>query len=338
MQNQYRKIRPLISFIILQHYTQDHLLLRCLNSVACQSSDDFECVVVSDTPCGIIPANPHIRWFDVEPQTPGSGRNIGIRNAYGEYIVFIDSDDFVELTFVEHFAKIVNSYDHPEAILFGHSTGLQSCDNPHINPSKNCVTLDSNGAKKFALSLVGLSQTDALNGIDPGVCWGKGFKNLGERTPLFPAPFMLGEDVSFCLRYFYEKTDKLVLVHDWRPYHHIANTTSVTATSTTSKVDVLNGFAVETLGFFEQHKENDPDILLAKRHFGSLLLDTFLLMCQERKHHSWEYADRLAAIHRYFPRKAAIRKIVWTSKLGFKKRLFSALLQIRAERLAALFI
>lgn len=90
--------------IIIPVYNVEKYLDQCLESVVNQSNPDFECILVNDGSTdnsGNIcdkwaNADNRFRVIHQENQGVSSARNKGLENAKGEFIVFIDSDDWVE--------------------------------------------------------------------------------------------------------------------------------------------------------------------------------------------------------------------------------------------------
>lgn len=90
--------------IIIPYYNRPEKLRRCIDSLLRQTHQNFEILVIDD--CSIIPlvlnTDPRIKIYR-NSQNLGSGisRNIGLDNANGKYIAFLDSDDFWDPKFLE---------------------------------------------------------------------------------------------------------------------------------------------------------------------------------------------------------------------------------------------
>lgn len=95
--------------IIIPVYNVESYLTRCLDSVFAQTFKDFEVITVND---GSIDksadilnqyALTHSNMLVINKENGGlsSARNVGIAHCNGEYISFIDSDDFVEDKMIE---------------------------------------------------------------------------------------------------------------------------------------------------------------------------------------------------------------------------------------------
>jgi glycosyltransferase involved in cell wall biosynthesis len=88
---------PLFS-VIIPTYNRAELLCQSLNSVFAQTFTDFEVIVVDDgstdnTATSIKYYPNHVHFLRQANKGPGAARNLGIQNAQGEYVAFIDSDD-----------------------------------------------------------------------------------------------------------------------------------------------------------------------------------------------------------------------------------------------------
>ena len=99
--------------VIVPVYNSERYIDTCLQSLVGQTMDDIEVILVDDH--GTDDSMEKVRSFVSEycgrksfilAQTPensgpGVARNVGIELAKGEYVVFVDSDDYVEPTFCE---------------------------------------------------------------------------------------------------------------------------------------------------------------------------------------------------------------------------------------------
>lgn len=101
---------PKIS-VIIPVYNAESTLRRCVDSVLAQSFTDFECLLINDGSqdrsgeiCDEYAAkDSRIRVFHKENGGVSSARNLGLDNATGEWIAFVDSDDWVGEKYLESF-------------------------------------------------------------------------------------------------------------------------------------------------------------------------------------------------------------------------------------------
>jgi len=113
---------PTLSFVV-PVYNVENQLMRCLDSLLAQSFSDFEIVAVND---GSTDRSPEIleeyasrfpdclRIFHKVNGGLSDARNYGLERARGEYVSFVDSDDFVRQDFAE---KVVQKMQSEQADL-----------------------------------------------------------------------------------------------------------------------------------------------------------------------------------------------------------------------------
>lgn len=99
---------PQIS-VIVPVYNVGLYLSQCLDSILGQSLEDFEVLCINDGStdnCGAIltdyaAKDSRVKVFTQENRGLSSARNVGLQHAEGEYIAFVDSDDFVHPEFLK---------------------------------------------------------------------------------------------------------------------------------------------------------------------------------------------------------------------------------------------
>lgn len=97
-----------VSVIVISYNIQD-CIAQCLDSLNNQTYKEFEVIVVDDGSCdntmNIIKEykklNKNIKLIQKDNGGPSSARNVGLRNSNGEYILFIDGDDWIEPDTIE---------------------------------------------------------------------------------------------------------------------------------------------------------------------------------------------------------------------------------------------
>ncbi len=90
-------IMPFFS-IVIPTFNRGELLREALHSVFAQEFTDYEAIVVDDGSTEDIEAVTRefagrVKYLRQENRGPGAARNLGIANAVGEYIAFLDCDD-----------------------------------------------------------------------------------------------------------------------------------------------------------------------------------------------------------------------------------------------------
>ncbi|MBC1779166.1 glycosyltransferase [Listeria booriae] len=104
--------------VIVPVYNVADYLEECLNSLLSQTFQDFEIIVVddgstdgsSDILAVYSQLIPNLRLFRQANAGLSAARNLGLQHAIGEYIYFLDSDDFLELDTFEKCFQLAESY------------------------------------------------------------------------------------------------------------------------------------------------------------------------------------------------------------------------------------
>ena len=110
---------PIIS-IVVPLYNAGLYIEKCLDSIFAQTLKDIDCIVVDDgsTDNGLnlcldySKREERLRVFHIENSGVCKARNVGIREARGKWISFIDSDDFIDPDYLESFM----SFLHPNTL------------------------------------------------------------------------------------------------------------------------------------------------------------------------------------------------------------------------------
>src|SRR4051812_6017095 len=86
--------------VVVPTYNRLYLLSRALETVCAQTHADFEIIIVDDGSTdgtrewlASHGAPVPVRVLEQSNRGPGAARNLGIREARGDYIAFLDSDD-----------------------------------------------------------------------------------------------------------------------------------------------------------------------------------------------------------------------------------------------------
>ena len=140
--------------IIIPHYNTPDLLIRCLKSIP--QREDIQIIVVDDYSNkntidrinGMKQKFPQVTFLYSEKNGgAGAARNIGLKHAYGKWVLFADADDY----FLNEAFPIFDSHlnDEKDAILFGNKS-VSSKDK--INTRGNFINDNINYYKKNLIS------------------------------------------------------------------------------------------------------------------------------------------------------------------------------------------
>lgn len=125
-----RVINPLIS-VIVPVYNVEQYIHRCIDSIVNQTYSNIEIVLVDDASpdcCGEIcddyaKLNNKITVIHKQNGGLASARNAGVHVAKGDYICFVDSDDWIEKDTLEYCVNLVNAEkDTVDIVQYGVAT------------------------------------------------------------------------------------------------------------------------------------------------------------------------------------------------------------------------
>ncbi len=105
--------------IIIPCYNLENLIVRCIDSIVKQTYQNLEIIVVDDGSKDgsfdriqeVARRDPRIVAVSQENRGPSAARNHGIELSTGKYLMFVDGDDYVADTYVQHFMEAADGCD-----------------------------------------------------------------------------------------------------------------------------------------------------------------------------------------------------------------------------------
>lgn len=104
---------PLVS-VIIPVYNVELYIEECLNTIVKQSYRELQIIVVDDgsTDTSNLKVKPYlldnrIQFIEQANKGLSGARNTGLEAAVGKYVLFVDSDDYLELTTIEKLVKLM---------------------------------------------------------------------------------------------------------------------------------------------------------------------------------------------------------------------------------------
>lgn len=120
MPNNFSHADYLIS-IIVPVFNVDRFIDECMRSLCAQSDSQIEIVAVDDGSTDdssqilarFARSDPRVRIYRQENRGLGAARNVGLRLARGDFVTFVDSDDYVSSDYVEKLraCQVLENYD-----------------------------------------------------------------------------------------------------------------------------------------------------------------------------------------------------------------------------------
>lgn len=223
--------KQLIS-IIVPIYNAEKYIQRCIDSILSQTYKDLQIILINDgsTDNTLTILNEYVQYdsriqiINKENTGVSETRNIGIEMSEGEYIGFVDADDYIE---PEMYEKLYNSIEMTGADVAccGYYQDFQAYKY-EITVDDSLIIKDTNYYEINGIDNI-LGQyfrQDIRSGIGDGN-WNKLFrKDIISNTRYDNIHYC--EDVDFQVRIF-EKCAKIVCINDLL-YHYVDNSLSAT--------------------------------------------------------------------------------------------------------------
>ena len=173
--------------VIVPVYNTEKYLKNCIDSLLKQNFEDYEIIVINDLSPGnaeeIIKSYNDKKIVYIKNKTNkgiGYNRNLGVKEAKGEYVCFIDSDDYVKEDFI---SKMYN---------YSKENNLDLCVCDYVNVDEKGNTLE-----EFNLSNFGITNYEENNKILCEI-------NLGPCNKLFKKDMLIKNKIKFSEKLKYE--------------------------------------------------------------------------------------------------------------------------------------
>lgn len=222
--------------IIIPIYNAEKTLCRCLDSLLLQLNSDTEVLLINDGSTDLsgqickeyVQKNTFFRYFEQQNSGVSTARNKGLDNAIGDYVLFVDSDDYVESTYFDAIKACVTR-ENPDLLIFCAVFPNRNQYNRMVYYDQSYDGLDT--IKQYA----DLSKKQQMFAL-----WNKVFvRQIIENNNIRFAPnSSIGEDGAFIFKYILH-TNKLTSISNALYYVDESNTGSLSRKKRDDLCDVL---------------------------------------------------------------------------------------------------
>lgn len=243
--------------IIIPIYNSEKYLRRCIDSVLWQTYLNWELLLVNDGSkdaslkiCMEYAAkDSRIKLISKLNGGVSSARNKGIHLAQGEFICFIDSDDYIDKDMIMKLIIAMNE-SNTDIIICGIKRIIKTKEEIFISPSK--IIHDKKDICLFVAD-------NYLKWLISSPC-GKLYKRSLLPANLFNEEFSLGEDLQFNIEYF-ERINSMTII-DEPLYCYTTNNSSLTHTYRKKHYETMCSIYKYTLGYFNRTVESNSSFML----------------------------------------------------------------------------
>ena len=224
--------------IIVPVYNVSEKLSRCIESILNQEYNEFELILVNDGStdnsgdiCNKYAIKDNrIKVIHKKNKGVSKSRNIGIEHAKGKYIVFVDSDDYINTNMTLHLKDIIEKEKNPDWILWGFN-----------KISEDGIKIDKVSLEDKVYNLN--NKIELYKNIESktfGYVWTAAFKSeiIKNNNITFNEEISLMEDLIFTYKYF--EHCKRIITTSKIEYNYIKYNSSTTL----SKNKYINIFEI----------------------------------------------------------------------------------------------
>lgn len=230
--------------IIIPAYNAAEQITKCLDSIIFQTNrPDIEIIVVDDGSTdstvsilnGYAKQYKYITVYHQKNQKQSVARNNGLKHASGKYIMFIDSDDFLEDNMLSLMYKAVEKEDHDLCIC-----GIKKIFNNRIEcETESCL---KNSSDYLADYLTHHKE------MDVGL-WNKIFKrDIIEKNNIFLENGNYFEDTLFVFKYLCHVENEIVFIE--KPLYNLMKRENTTTTKYTPEIEQYSRLLVKKIGIY----------------------------------------------------------------------------------------
>ena len=187
--------------IIIPVYNKQKYLKKSIQSILEQTYDNFELIIVNDGSTdnsseichNFQKKDKRVRVIDIENNGVSNARNVGISNANGEYIQFIDADDYTANNMLEDLVNIARMYN-PDVIV----NGIEKINEKNESVGKISPIFDGmTDIDKFMENFAEVQKQTGIYGYVHNKFIRKSI--IENNNLLFDKDIWLAEDLDFCL-------------------------------------------------------------------------------------------------------------------------------------------
>lgn len=202
--------------IIIPAYNIEKYIDECINNILNQTYKNYEVLFVDDhsndkTKNSIlkyVKTYEFVKYYLNTKKGVSSARNYGIANSTGDYIVFLDADDFISPIFLETLINMVDTNENDCAVV----SYTINKENLSISSEANIIDISN---KKYEILI------DSKYSVG-GYVWNKIYKKslLNKYNIRFDENISVGEDLLFNIEYF-SKSSKIMYRKTYLYYYKL---------------------------------------------------------------------------------------------------------------------
>ena len=296
------------SFIV-PIYNVEKYIRRCIQSIYQQTYSNFEVICINDGSTDnslkivqeLSHQYPNLFIISQENKGLGEARNAGLQYVTGDYIWFIDSDDWIDCNSLQKLSDIILKYNQVEMIIFDciRTNGKEEMKMDAISGEHRTFISSEDYTKSLLL----------YNGLFSA--WAKIFRTDIYKSSKFTYSKGFFEDVSL-INYYHNYISKIVYLHEPLYYYYYRDN-SITRTFDNRLFDIYKQYNILC-----KELSYNPDLISYLHHF---FIYISIILYLKIKQMPSEYKRKFYLIWKAETKKISLLQVIRIHQISFKRRL-----------------
>ncbi len=325
--------------IVIPVYNCEDKLNRCIESVLNQSYCNFEIIIVDDGSIDnsyniclkLQEKDTRIRLFHQKNKGASAARNYGLSKVEGDYVMFIDADDFIEfdmlITFIDAVKETNADYIMTSFYIDKYGVDGKFISTKHALIRERLITSND----QIPGSIIDLIESERINAP-----WGKLIKSsiIKEFNLKMPEHIILQEDLFFNIKVL--SYVNVILVIDKPKYHYtIGSQESLTSRYFEKKFEMTDEVYNAIYDFYDLRCNDDTLLSRVKyiyiKNVYAGIINLFHPKCSLNRKEKMQYIRNIISSDKF-------NLIVNSAhKSGIKYKVLAAVLKVKSVNLLYYF-
>ena len=290
---------PIVSIIVPIYNIPAQVLTKCIDSIINQSIQDIEIILVVDGDfkddikvCRKYQeSDVRVKFISHENKGVSVCRNEGMENARGEWIAFVDADDWTEPDYLEKLLITAKSYN-ADIVLCDCFINYSKSEVTNRFFGKNFVDSFDEGKDHFFMQILcPKALGDCYGATNSGAPWSKLYRKefLDKNNIRFRPDLRRMQDNVFNL-YAYECADRIVYFH--QPLYHYRKSSASGFARYSPKIEDVYNLVFDEINYFIQSTNKGE---MYKKAFYSKIICSFYVFMKmdlSNKNNPYSWSER----------------------------------------------
>ena len=282
--------------VIIPVYRVEAYLAQCVDSVLHQSYRDLEVILVDDG-SAYAAKDPRVRVIHQQNGGASAARRAGVSNAKGDYLMFVDGDDWIDERTVEICVRKLHDSANPDCVVFAYLKETRDSSDavsllPGFDGNSNCV--ETVYRRQFGLLSDELTHPERLENLC--TCWGKLYRRDVAKKGRYFDTKEVGSCEDGLFNIFALQNAETIVYVDLPLYHYRKRSGSLTASYHPEFISQWNRLFDIMEQFIAEHQLGDS----FKESFQNrIALSVTAISLNELHHEDYTEWQKICCIREY---------------------------------------